>query len=121
MEREVATELTKAKPGLQPVVGDPVYSHLLRLGKERYSTDLRETMTSALGADSVLELSAPHAELGMATRRRSEVKLTLRLVRPSGEILFVGEGTGRPKNTLSSPEKAAGEVAEWVFEQVFRR
>jgi hypothetical protein len=56
----------------------------------------------------------------MATRKRSEVKLTLRLVRPSGEILFVADGTGRPTNTLSSPEKAAGEVAERVFEEVFQ-
>ena len=43
------------------------------------------------------------------------------VVRPTGEILFLGEGTGRPKNTLSSPEKAAGEVAERVFEKVFKR
>ena len=57
----------------------------------------------------------------MATVRRSEVKITLRLVRPTGEILFLGEGIGRPMNTLSSPEKAAGEVAERVFEKVFKR
>lgn len=43
----------------------------------------------------------------------------LRLVRPTGEILFLGEGTGRPKNILSSPEKAGGEVAERIFAEVF--
>ena len=120
LEREVAGELTKAQLRLGVVVGDSVYSQLLGLGKERYSVDLREQLATALGADALLELSAPHASPGMATRKRSEVKLTLRLVRPSGEILFVGDGTGRPTNTLSSPEKAAGEVAERVFEQVFR-
>lgn len=120
LEREVAAELTKAQPRLAAVVGDAVYSQLLGLGKERYSVELREQLATALGADALLELSAPHASPGMAARTRSEVKLTLRLVRPSGEILFVGDGTGRPKNTLSSPEKAAGEVAERVFEQVFR-
>jgi hypothetical protein len=52
--------------------------------------------------------------------QRSEDKLTLRLVRPTGEILFVGEGIGRPKNTISSPEKAAGEVAERIFEKAFK-
>jgi hypothetical protein len=56
----------------------------------------------------------------MAARKRSEVKLTLRLVRSTGELLFVGDGTGRPKNTISSPEKAAGEVAERVFAEVFQ-
>lgn len=120
LEREVAAELTKAQPRLGTVVGDPVYSQLLGLGKERYSVDLREQLATAVGADALLELSAPHASPGMATRKRSEVKLSLRLVRPSGEILFVGDGTGRPTNTLSSPEKAAGEVAERVFEEVFR-
>lgn len=120
LEREVAAELTKARPGLQAVVGDSVYSELLRLGKEQYAIDLREQIATATGADSLLELSAPHASPGMATRKRSEVKLSLRLVRPSGEILFTGQGTGRPKNTLSSPEKAAGEVAERIFEEVFK-
>lgn len=120
LEREVATELTKAQLRLRVVVGDPVYSQLLGLGKERYSVDLREQLASAVGADTLLELSAPHASPGMATRKRSEVRLTLRLVRPTGEILFVGDGTGRPTNTISSPEKAAGEVAERVFEEVFR-
>lgn len=120
LEREVAAELTKARPGIQAVVGDDVYSELLRLGKEEYSIDLRSQIAAATGADSLLELSAPHASPGMATRKRSEVKLTLRLVRPSGEILFTGQGTGRPKNTLSSPEKAAGEVAERIFAEAFK-
>lgn len=56
----------------------------------------------------------------MAVAKRSEVKLMLRLLRPSGEILQVCEGTGRPKNTLSSPEKAAGEVAERVFAEALK-
>jgi hypothetical protein len=120
LEREVAAELTKARPGLAMVVGDPVYSQLLGLGSERYSVDLRERLATAVGADAVLELSAPHASPGMAARKRSEVKLTLRLVRSTGELLFVGDGTGRPKNTISSPEKAAGEVAERVFAEVFQ-
>jgi hypothetical protein len=120
LEREVAAELTKAQLRLKVVVGDPVYSQLLGLGKERYSVDLREQLASAVGADTLLELSAPHASPGMATRKRSEVRLTLRLVLPTGEILFVGDGSGRPTNTLSSPEKAAGEVAERVFEEAFR-
>ena len=120
LEREVATELQKAQLRLRVMVGDPVYSQLLGMGKERYSVDLREQLSAALGADTVLELSAPHASPGMGTRKRSEVKLTLRLVRPTGEILFVGDGSGRPTNTISSPEKAAGEVAERVFEEVFR-
>ena len=120
LEREVATELTKAQLRLRVMVGDPVYSQLLGLGKERYSVDLREQLATALEADALLELSAPHASPGMATRKRSEVKLTLRLVRPTGEILFVGDGSGRPTNTISSPEKAAGEVAERVFEKVFQ-
>src|SRR5262245_41298363 len=120
LEREVAMELTKAQLRLRVIVGDPVYSQLLGLGKERYSVDLREQLSAAVGADTLLELSAPHASPGMATRKRSEVKLTLRLVRPTGEILFVGDGTGRPTNTISSPEKAAGEVAERVFAQVFQ-
>ena len=117
IEREVAAELTRAQPEIAVSVGDSVYSELLRTGNERYTTDLRESIAKAFEADSILELSAPHAAPGMATVRRSEVKLTLRLVRPTGEILFLGEGTGRPKNTLSSPEKAAGEVAERVFER----
>jgi hypothetical protein len=121
IEREVAAELTRAQPSIAVTVGDPVYSELLRTGHERYGTDLRDPIAKTFGADSILEISAPHASPGMATRKRSEVKLTLRLVRPTGEILFLGEGTGRPKNTLSSPEKAAGEVAERVFEKVFKR
>jgi hypothetical protein len=121
IEREVAAELTRAQPGIAVTVGDPVYSELLRTGKERYATDLREPIANTFGADSILEVSAPHAAPGMATVRRSEVKITLRLVRPTGEILFLGEGIGRPMNTLSSPERAAGEVAERVFEKVFER
>lgn len=120
LEREVAAELARAQIRLRIVVGDPVYSQLLGLGKERYSMELREPLSNAVGADAVLELSAPHASPGMATRKRSEVKLSLRLVRPTGEILFVGDGTGRPTNTISSPEKAAGEVAERVFAEVFQ-
>lgn len=120
LEREVAGELAKAQPKLQVIVGEPVYSELLRAGKEHYAPDLREPVATATGADSILEISAPHAAPGMAAVKRSEVKVTLRLVRPSGEILFVGQGIGRPKNTLSSPEKAGGEVAERVFEKVFQ-
>ena len=121
LEREVAAELAKAEPRIQVASGEPVYSELLRLGKERYGIDLREQLTKALSADAVLEIVAPHARPGMAAVKRSEVKLTLRLVRPTGEILFLGEGIGRPKNTVSSPEKAGGEVAERVFAEVFRR
>ena len=121
IEREVAAELLRAQPKIAVVFDNRVYSELLRTGNERYTTDLREPLAKAFEADSILELSAPHAAPGMATVRRSEVKLTLRLVRPTGEILFLGEGTGRPTNTLSSPEKAAGEVAERVFEKVFKR
>ena len=120
LEREVAGELTRAKPSLKVIVGDAVYSQLLGLGKESYSVDLRAQLAAAVGADALLELSAPYATPGMATRKRSEVKLSLRLVRPTGEILFVGDGTGRPANTLSSPEKAAGEVAERIFEEIFQ-
>ena len=119
LEREVAGELRNARPRWAVVVGDPVYSQLLALGKEHYSTELREPLATAVGADALLELSAPHASPGMMGRARSEVKLSLRLVRPTGEILFVGDGTGRPVNTLSSPEKAAGEVAERIFDEVF--
>lgn len=121
LEREVASELAKAEPKIQIVSGEPVYSELLRLGKERYGIDLREQISAALSAYAVLEVVAPHARPGMAAVKRSEVKLTLRLVRPTGEILFLGEGIGRPKNTISSPEKAGGEVAERVFAEVFRR
>lgn len=121
IEREVAAELTRAQPAIAVTVGDRVYSELLRTGNERYAPDLREPIARTFEADSILEISAPHAAPGMATVKRSEVKITLRLVRPTGEILFLGEGTGRPMNTLSSPEKAAGEVAERVFEKVFKR
>jgi hypothetical protein len=120
VEREVAAELVRAQPRLKVVSGDPVYSELLRTGKERYTTDLREPVAKAFEADSILEVSAPHASPNMAARKRSEVKLALRLVRPTGEILFFGEGIGRPKNTFSSPEKAAGEVAERIFDKAFK-
>ncbi|MCB1055267.1 MAG: hypothetical protein KDD11_07105 [Acidobacteria bacterium] len=119
LEREVANELIKLHRPFRVLFGEDVYSELLRTGHERYSTDLRETLAQAFDADALLEISAPHAAPGMATRRRSEIKITLRLVRPAGQILFLGEGTGRPKNTVSSPEKAGGEVAERVFEDVF--
>jgi len=120
LEREVASELRKSRPDLRVIVGEAVYSELLGLGREEYSPDLREPLATAVGADCLLEISAPHAAPGMAAVKRSEVKLYLRLVRPLGEILFVAEGTGRPKNTLSSPEKAAGEVAERAFAEALR-
>lgn len=119
LEREVANELIKTRPPFRVVFGQEVYSQLLGTGHETYSTDLREPLAATFEADALLEISAPHAAPGMATRKRSEVKVVLRLVRPAGEVLVLGEGTGRPKNTISSPEKAAGEVAERIFEQVF--
>src|SRR5215212_5370575 len=74
LEREVATELTRAQPRLAVVVGDSVYSQLLGLGKERYSVDLRDQLSAAVGADALLELSAPHASPGMATRKCSGLR-----------------------------------------------
>jgi hypothetical protein len=41
IEREVAAELVRAKPGTKVFVGDAVYSELLRMGRESYGVDLR--------------------------------------------------------------------------------
>jgi hypothetical protein len=46
----------------------------------------------------------------------SEAKVRIRLVKPTGEILMVGEGTGRARNTLSSPENIA-RTAERILKQ----
>lgn len=119
LEREVATELRRSRPQLRGLVDAPIYAELLRLGRERYTIDLRPQLQEALSADALLEVLAPYGERAIRPARSSEVKVSLRLVKPSGEILFFGEGVGRPRNRISSPEKAGGEVAERIFAEVF--
>lgn len=70
--------------------------------------------------DALLELTIPRGEKGVLGWKGPEATVRLQLVTPTGDILMAGEGTGRARNTLSSPENIARATAERILKQAFR-
>ena len=118
VEQQVRVVLTRMAPGFQIVGG--VHEALLSLGAVDYSTDLRQKLADKLKVDALLELTLPKGEKGVFGWKGSEATVRLQLVKPTGEILMAGEGTGRARNTLSSPENIARTTAERILKKAFR-
>lgn len=118
IERQVRVELNRMAPGFLVVSGVP--EALLGLGSVDYTTDLRAELAEELQVDALLELTLPRGEKGVAGWKGSEATVRLQLVTPTGEILMAGEGTGRARNTLSSPENIARATAERILKKAFR-
>ena len=117
MEQQLAGELPRLKLPFVVIVGDPVRRALFDLGAEAYSSTLREQLAAELEAEALLEVEVPFAENRTITVRGSEARVKVRLVRPDGKILMVGEGAGRAINTLSYPESVARATIVKVLEE----
>jgi hypothetical protein len=90
---------------------------LFEQGKEVYSVEDRESLVALLNADALLEVVVQSAATGdgYGGMRGSEVNLLIRLVRPDGELLLQGSGTGRPMNVVTSPERVGATVIEKIL------
>jgi hypothetical protein len=121
IEQTVVAKLAQMNLGITAVSGTEVRRVLFAKGETAYRTELREQLAADLQLDALMELEIPYGKRGegYGGRRGSEVKVDLRLVRPTGAILMHGTGTGRPKNVVSSPERVAGNVVEKILERAF--
>lgn len=90
---------------------------LFEQGEESYSVEDRKSLAAHLKADALLEVVVQNAATGdgYGGMRGSEVNLLIRLVRPDGELLLQGSGTGRPRNVVTSPERVGATVIEKIL------
>jgi len=122
VERQVGAKVPKLTGGINVVPQDTVSQALLELGKTKYDLSIREELLRKFAADAVLELDIRHGEKGSpALGKGSEATVSLRLVKADGSLLLAGEGSGRARNTISSPENIAREVSERILEKAFER
>ena len=122
IEEKAQAEITRLGVGFTVVPEHQVREYLFSRGLTRYSPELRGELAVEFELDAILELKIPFAVKGdgFAGRRSSEATVEMMLVRPGGEILLHGVGTGRPNNVVTSPERVAGNVVEKLFEKAFR-
>jgi len=90
-------------------------------GVDTLSGELRAEVFDELGVDGVLEIRVPFADRGdgFGGRRRSEVRVEVRLVTRDGTLRMSGRGSGRPKNVVSGTERVAGTVLEKILRKAF--
>lgn len=121
IERKIAAEIHALDLPFTPVPELLVRQFLFDRGTTELTKELRTELAEEFGADALLEVSVPYAEKGdgFGGRRGSQVKVEIYLVRPGGEILVHGVGTGRPKNVVSGPERVAGNIAERILKKAF--
>lgn len=122
IEQKAQLEIGRLAIGLTVVPEVVVRRSLFAHGQTKYTTDLRGVLAEEFELDAILELSIPFAVIGdgYGGQRGSEVKVEMVLVRPDGEVLLHGVGTGRPMNVVTSPERVAGNVVEKLMEKAFR-
>jgi hypothetical protein len=119
VERRVYSDLARLKVPFTAVDPSLVRQKLLDLGAEEYTTELRQKLADAFGADAILELDLVYGEARKLGRSGSNATVKLRVVRPTGEILLLGNGAGRALNTVSSPESIAQETFERILKKAF--
>ncbi len=118
-----AEELTNLAPGFAVVLPAAVRAEVFARGATILTDELRPAVLEALAVDGVLELRVPFANRGdgFGGRRRSEVRVEVRLVTTGGELRLSARGTGRPKNVVSGTERVAGTVIEKILAKAFGR
>lgn len=121
VERRVFSDLLRLKAPFKVVTPELVRGKLLDLGVETYSAELRPKLTGEFSADAVIELELVHGQARSLGRRGSDVTVKMRIVSPTGEILMLGQGTGRAINTVSSPESIAQETYERIIKKAFAK
>jgi hypothetical protein len=122
VERQVGAKVPALTGGLTVVPPDEVSQALLELGKAKYDPASREQLLGKFSADAVLEVDVRYGQKGSPSLGKgSEASISLRLVKADGSLLLAGEGSGRARNTISSPENIAREVSERILEKAFER
>jgi hypothetical protein len=121
VEDTVAEELANNKPPFKIVPPGELRKELFARGATAWSEDLRPAVLEKLQADGVFEIRVPFANRGdgFGGRRRSEVRVEVRLVTRDGALRLSGRGSGRPQNVVSGTERVAGTVIEKILEKVF--
>ena len=121
VEDAAAEELASLRPGFEVVSPQVVRDELFARGATSLAPELRPAVLEKIGADGVLEIRVPFANRGdgFAGKRRSEVRVELRLVTPDGALRMSGRGSGRPKNVVSGTERVAATVIEKILAKAF--
>ena len=121
VEDAAAEELTNVAPGFAVVPPQAIRDELFARGATSLSAELRPAVLEKVGADAVFEVRVPFANRGdgFGGRRRSEVRVEVRLVGLDGTLRMSGRGTGRPKNVVSGTERVAATVIEKILARAF--
>lgn len=123
VEDAVAADLVERKPGFAVVAPNAVRTELFARGVTELTDELRPAILEKLQADGVLEINVPYASRGdgFGGRRRSEVRVELRLAGTDGRLHLSGRGSGRPKNVVSGTERVAGTIIGQILDKVLPR
>jgi hypothetical protein len=121
VEDAAAEELSERKPPFEVLPPARVRDALFAAGASSLTDELRVSILSSLAVDAVLELRVHFANRGdgFGGRRRSEVRVEVRLVSTDGKLLLNARGTGRPKNVVSGTERVAATVVEKILLEAF--
>lgn len=121
VEDRAAADLGTRGLRFRVIPPDSVRRALFERGSTSMTDDVRQAVLDEVGADAVLEISIPFGNRGdgFGGRRRSEVRVEVRLVTRGGELRLSGRGSGRPKNVVSGTERVAGNVLERIFDEAF--
>ncbi len=123
VEDATALELSEREPPFEVLSPVRLREELFALGETALTDELRPSVLATLGVDGVLELRIPFANRGdgFGGRRRSEVRVEVRLVTTDGQLRLSARGTGRPKNVVSGTERVASNVIEKILLKAFSR
>ncbi len=119
VERQVVGHIRMKQPAFSIVPVQRIKQELLKMGHTEYSADIREDLAAALGGNAILEIEVTHGQKGVYGGKGSESAASVKLVQPDGSILLFGEGSGRARNTLSSPEAIARAVIIRILKKAF--
>lgn len=119
VEDQVVARMAMKRPAFSIVPVKLVKQELLAMGHTEYSTDLRHDLAAAFEASAILEMEVTHGQKGVYGGKGSESAASIKLVQPDGSILMFGEGSGRARNTLSSPEAIARTVILRILDKAF--
>ena len=111
-------KIAPGERGIQIVRPAEITEALMKAGLTEYDPDLQDELIRELDVNALMVIKVPSGRKGQSgfTARGSEAKVDLHITN-GDSLLLVGSGSGRARNTLTSPEKVAATIGEKIFEK----
>lgn len=121
--RAVWRKHTTVEPGdrgIWIVRPDKITKALMRAGLTEYDPDKQEELIRELEVDALMVIKVPSGMKGAYGWKGSESKMDLHITNGK-QLLLIGTGSGRARNTLTSPERVAANIGEKILEEALKQ